>query len=122
VGPDRATHIRNIAILLVLTVAVWKIPGGGTAADVVSNVLAVVFAGGLVFFGYRLYMEHRDALFMLEDRVRALLYGALGCAAFALIGTTKLWDLGGGGVLIWLGLLGIAAYGCVTVWRLSRQY
>ena len=29
---------------------------------------ASIFAGGIVFFGYRMYMEHRSSLFMLEDK------------------------------------------------------
>jgi hypothetical protein len=122
VGPDRNTHLRNAAIVVVLAVIVWKLPGGGTAADVVSNVLGIVFAGGIVFFGYRLYMEHRSSLFLLEDRTRALLYGCGVLLAFALIGTRELWDLGGAGVLVWLALIGAAAYGLVTVYRASREY
>jgi hypothetical protein len=121
-GPDRNKNLRNAAIVVLLAVAVWKLPGGGTAAAVISNVLGLIFAGGLVFFGYRLYMEHRSSIFLLEDRTRALLYGCGVLLAFALIGTRKLWDVGGVGVLLWLALIGAAAYGLVTVYRTSRDY
>jgi hypothetical protein len=121
-GPDRNTNLRNIAIVLVLAVAVWQLPGGGTATDVTSNILGLIFAGGLVFLGYRLYMEHRTTLFMLEDKVRALLYGSLGLAALALIGTGRFFGEGGLGVLVWLALIGAAVYGCVTVYRAAREY
>ena len=121
-GPDRNIHLRNAAIVILLAVVVWKLPGGGTAADVVSNLLGLIFAGGLVFFGYRLYMEHRSSLFLLEDRTRALLYASGVLAAFALIATRELWDSGGIGVLIWLALLGAATYGLVTAYRASREY
>jgi hypothetical protein len=122
VGPDRNKHLRNAAIVVLLAVAMWRLPGGGTAADVISHVLGIVFAGGLVFFGYRLYMEHRSSLFMLEDKTRAVLYGSGVLAAFALIATRRLWDQGGIGALIWLALLGAAAYGAMTVYRASREY
>jgi hypothetical protein len=122
VGPDRNTHIRNFAIVLVLAVAVWQLPGGGTATSTINNILGLIFAGGLVFFGYRMYMEHRSSLFMLEDKVRALLYGSLVLVALALIGTARMWDEGGLGVLIWLALIGAGVYGCVTVYRVSREY
>jgi hypothetical protein len=122
VGPDRNRLLRNFAILLVITVAVWRLPGGGTATIIINNILGLLFAGGLVFFGYRMYMEHRTSLFMLEDRVRALLYGSIGLLALALIATRRLWDEGGVGVLIWLALIGAGAYGCVTVYRASREY
>ena len=79
-------------------------------------------AAGLVFLGYRMYMEHRTTLFMLEDKVRALLYGSLVLVALALIATRRLWDEGGLGVLVWLALIGAGVYGCVTVYRTSREY
>jgi hypothetical protein len=122
VGPDRNRLLRNFAILLVITVAVWRLPGGGTATIITNNILGLLFAGGLVFFGYRMYMEHRTSLFMLEDRVRALLYGSIVLLALALIATRRLWDEGGVGLLIWLALIGAGAYGCVTVYRASREY
>jgi hypothetical protein len=122
VGPDRNTHLRNFAILILIAVAVWQLPGGGTAVGVVNNILGLLFAGGLVFLGYRLYMEHRTSLFMLEDRVRTVLYGSLVLIALALVGSRRLWDEGGFGVLIWLMLLGAGAYGCLTVYRASREY
>jgi hypothetical protein len=121
-GPDRNTHLRNFAILILIAVAVWQLPGGGTATNTINNILGLIFAGGLVFFGYRMYMEHRSSLFMLEDKVRALLYGSLVLIALALIATAKLWEEGGLAVLVWLALIGAGVYGCFTVWRTSREY
>ena len=121
-GPDRNKLLSNFAILIALAVAAWQLPGGGTATVTINNILGLLFAGGLVFFGYRMYMEHRSSLFMLEDRVRAVLYGSIGLLALALIGTRRLWDEGGLGVLIWLALIGAGVYGCVTVFRTSREY
>ncbi len=121
-GPDRNTLLRNFAIVILLAVAVWQLPGGGTATGTINNVLGIVFAGGLVFFAYRMYMEHRTSLFMLEDRPRAQLYGSAVLLALAFIGTRRLWDEGGLGVLLWLALIGAGVYGCLTVYRASREY
>ena len=121
-GPDRNTHLRNFAILILIAVAVWQLPGGGTATNTINNILGILFAGGLIFFGYRSYMEHRGSLFMLEDRVRALLYGSIGMIALALIATSRLWGEGGPGALVWLALIGAGVYGCVTVYRAAREY
>ena len=121
-GPDRNTHIRNFAIVLALAVAVWQLPGGGTGAATIGNIFSVLFLGGMFFFGYRLYMEHRATIFGLGDRQRGILYGAVALAGFALIATSKLWDEGGLGALIWFGLIALAAYGMYTVWRTYQEY
>ena len=121
-GPDRNKHLRNIAIILVIAVAVWKLPGGGTAAATVSNIFAVLFLGGLLFFCYRQYMERRDTIFGLEERQRALMYGSLALIVFALVATSTLWDLGPLGAMLWLAMIGGAAYALYSVWRAYRTY
>jgi hypothetical protein len=72
-GPDRNKHLRNVAIVILLAVIVWQVPGGGTASLTINNLLGIIFIGGLLFFGYRLYMEHRDSIFGLEERQRGTL-------------------------------------------------
>ena len=115
-------HVRNFGIILVLAVAAWKLPGGGTATGTISNALSIAFAAGFCFFGFRLYMEHRDALHGLEDRQRGILYGALALAAFALIATSRMWASRPGGAILWLALLGISAWAIYSVWRAYRTY
>ena len=75
-GPDRARHIRNILIIVALAVVVWLVPGGGTGSSLIYNVLTLLLTAGLLFFGYRLYMENRATIFGLGDNVRAVLYGS----------------------------------------------
>ena len=113
---------RNVAIILGLALLVTISPAGLTARDTVSNILTVIFVGGLGFFAYRMYMENRTTLFDLPDQRRVVLYGSATMLAFALIATRKLWDNGGAGVLLWFALLGAAAYGFATVIRAWREY
>jgi hypothetical protein len=122
VGPDRARNIRNVLIIVALAVAVWQLPGGRSGSSTVYNVLTVLLTAGLLFFGYRLYMEHRATIFGLGDRQRGILYGAVALAAFAIIATSKLWDQGGLGALLWFGLLALAAFGLYSVWRSYQEY
>src|SRR5215217_2005983 len=91
VGPDRNKLLRNFAILILLAVAVWQLPGGGTATVTINNILGLLFA-------------------------------AVGLLALALIATSRLFDEGGVGVLVWLALIGAGVYGCVTVYRAAREY
>jgi hypothetical protein len=122
VGPSRGTHIRNFAIIVVIAVAVWKLPGGGVGAATISNLLSVAFVGGAFFFAYRTYMERRDVIFGLEDRQRGLMYGSLALAGFALVATRRMWDAGPLGGLVWLALLSAAAWALYSVWRAYKTY
>jgi hypothetical protein len=122
VGSDRGKHLRNIAIILVIAVGVWKLPGGGTAANTIGNVFGVLFLAGLFFLAYRMYMERRETLMGLEERQRGLLYGALALAAFALIATRRMWDAGGLGALIWMAMIFASGYAIYSVWRAYNTY
>jgi hypothetical protein len=122
VGPDRGKHLRNIAIVIALAVCVWLVPGGGTASLTISNILGVVFIGGLLFLGYRIYMENRETIFGLPERQRGILYAALALAAITLVATRRLWDEGGAGAILWLAFLGLAVWGLYSVWRAYREY
>ncbi len=113
---------RNVAIILGLAALVSFAPGGGTARDTVSNVITVIFLGGLGFFGYRMYMENRVMLFDLPDQVRMILYGSVTLLLFALIATGKFWDTEGPAILLWFALIAFAAYGFATVVRRWREY
>jgi hypothetical protein len=122
VGPDRAKHIRNILIIIGLALVVWLVPGGGTGSSTIYNLLTIILTAGLMFFGFRLYMEHRATIFGIGDNQRAILYGAVAVAALALLATGKLWNEGGLGVLLWMGLIGLAAWGIYRVWRGYAEY
>jgi FtsH-binding integral membrane protein len=122
VGPDRNTHIRNIAIILALALCVWLLPGGDTASVTIGNLIGIVFIGGVLFFGYRMYMEHRTTILDLEDRQRGILYASVALGAITLVATRRMWDSSSFGALLWLALLGLAVWGLLTVWRAYREY
>jgi hypothetical protein len=122
VGPDRNKHLRNIAIVILLAVIVWQVPGGGAASLTINNLLGVIFIGGLLFFGYRLYMERRESIFGLEERQRGILYAALALGTITLVATRRMWDSGGLGAVFWLAFLSLAVWGLYSVWRAYREY
>lgn len=121
-GSERGKHLRNIAIVIALAVVVWQVPGGGTASLTIGNLLGLIFIGGLLFFGYRIYMENRGTLFGLEERQRGILYAALALGAITLVATTRMWNSGGLGAVLWLAFVGLAVWGVYSVWRAYRQY
>jgi hypothetical protein len=122
VGPDRNTHIRNVAIVLLLAVIVWQVPGGDATSRTINNLLGIIFIAGLLFFGYRMYMERRDTIFGLPERQRGILYASIALAAVALIATGRMWDNGGLGALLWLAFISLAVWGLYSVWRAYREY
>jgi|SRR5215212_6479321 len=121
-GADRGKHLRNIAIVLVLAVIVWRVPGGGTSALTINNLLGIVFIGGLLFFGYRMYIDHRDTIFGLGERTRGILYASLALGAITLAATGRMWDAGGIGAVLWLAFICLALWGLYSVWRAYREY
>ena len=112
---------RNAAIVALLALAVWALPGGGTAADFFQALLFVLLTVFLVLFVGRMYLENRVAIFSLGDRDRGLLYGAAGVAVWTLAAGPKLFDTGAG-TLVWFALMGGASYAVYAVWRHHRAY
>jgi hypothetical protein len=122
VGPDRGKHLRNIAIILLLAVIVWRIQAGQQGAAAIGNLLTIVFLGGLAFLGYRMYMEHRTTIFDLEGNLRTILYASLGAAILAIVGTDRMWDEGAVTILLWVALIGGAGLGVFHVITRYRAY
>ena len=89
VDDEGGKTLRNVVIVLALAAVVAFLPGGPEAGATIGNVLTVIFFGGLAFLAYRLYMENRETLFILEDRQRALLYGSFMIAAVAIVADRK---------------------------------
>jgi hypothetical protein len=111
---------RNAAIVALLALGVWALPGGGTAADFFGALLFVLLTVGLVLFAGRMYLEHRTDIYALGDRYRAIMYVSLGVAVWTLA-AGRLFESGGGTVL-WFALMGGAAYGLYATFRHSREY
>jgi hypothetical protein len=119
---DRRKNVRNVAIIIVLAVLVWRLPSGATAGRTISNLLSVILLAGLAFFAYRMYMENRSELLDLDDRLRLILYGSLALLVITLVATSRMWNAGPGPVLIWFALVAIAGYGFAMVVRAYREY
>lgn len=114
--------LRNFAIIALAALAIALAPGGGTGLSVVLWILTVGFFASIALVGYRLYREHRFTIESLSTLERTIAYVSIGAAFVAFTGTSRLFQLGGGGVLIWLGILGLCSYGIFWVWRHASQY
>jgi hypothetical protein len=113
--------LRNVVIVLAIAAVVVIVPGGGTGANVVTQLVSLAFLASLVWFASVMYRQHRVSLYSLGDGRRAILYVALGVAAVVLTGTHKLWNSSGGQVA-WLVLLAAAIYAVFAVVWAARKY
>lgn len=113
--------VRNVGIILLLALAVYALPGGGTGAAIVSSFISVAFAAAIWFFLMRMWRERRMTIEGLGDRWRGILYASLAALLFAGAAASEWWD-SGALTLLWLVLLGSAIYGLVATWRHWRAY
>ena len=112
---------RNAAIVALLALGVWALPGGGRAADFFGALLFVLLTVGLGVFAGRMYLEYRVSIYSVGDRHRALLYGSVGVAVWTLAAGPRLFA-STGGTVVWFALMGGASYAAYLVYRHTREY
>jgi small-conductance mechanosensitive channel len=115
------TAARNFLIVALVALAFTALPGGTPTLNVILALLSIAFFAAIAFLGYRLYREHRFTIDSLEPIQRAVLYGSIGLAILTFAASSRLLN-GGAGILVWLALLGIAAYGVFWVFQRYRSY
>ena len=119
---QRLRGLRNFGIVALIALAIAVAPGGGTGLAVALWILTVAFFVSIALLGYRLFREHRFTIESLSVLERTVAYGSVGLAFVAFTATNRLFSWGGGGILAWFALLGLASYGIFWVWRHATQY
>jgi hypothetical protein len=112
---------RNIAIIMVLALGVAFLPGGGNFAEAVWTALTMGLLAGISWMVYTLSRENQLTLATLDDKRRAILYGAIGILVLLVAGTDKLFRTGGG-TLLWIVLLGVSIAAIWKVWMEANTY
>jgi hypothetical protein len=112
----------KLGVVALIALAVMVLPGGGGALRVVSTFLSIAFLGAIAFVGYRVYRQNRIDIETLDPNVRLALYASVAGAVLTIVGTGRLFDVGGAGILIWFALLGACSYGIYWVWTQYRSY
>ena len=112
----------KLGVVALIALAFTVLPGGGGALRVVGALLSIVFLGALSFLGYRLYRQYRIDIDTLDPNVRLALYGSIAGAVLTIVGTSRLFDVGGAGIVVWFALLALCSYGIYWVWTQWRSY
>jgi TRAP-type C4-dicarboxylate transport system permease small subunit len=119
---DRLRVTLEVLAILVVALLFTVAPGGDSTLQVILATLSIAFFVAIALLGYRLYRENTFLLESLTDLQRGVLYASVGGAFLVFAAAERLFDLGGGGVVIWIGLLGLCSYGVFWVWMSSRDY
>lgn len=119
---DRVRIALEWLAILLVALLLTAAPGGGDTLAVILRTISIGFFVAIALFGYRLYREHQFTLESLSDAQRAVLYTCVGGAFVVFAAGERLFDWGGGGVVIWIALLGLCSYGLFWVWTSSREY
>jgi hypothetical protein len=112
----------KFGVIALVALALVVLPGGGNALDVVLTLLTIAFFAAIALLVARLYRQYRLDIDSLDQNVRLALYGSLALALLTFTGTDRLFDAGGGGVLLWFALLALASYGLFWAWTRYRRY
>ena len=119
---DRLRVTLEVLAILVVALLFTVAPGGDSTLQVILATLSIAFFVAIALLGYRLYRENTFLLESLTDLQRGVLYSSVGGAFLVFAAAERLFDLGGGGVVIWIALLGLCSYGVFWVWMSSRDY
>jgi hypothetical protein len=112
---------RNVAIVMLLALAVAFAPAGGNAVEVILTAITMGFLAGIAWTLYVLSRQNQLTLATLTDARRAILYGALGMIALLIAGSDELFD-SGGGTLAWILLLAASVAAIYKVWTEANSY
>ena len=112
----------KIGVVMLVALVIVVLPGGGNALEVVLMLLSIALLAAIGFLGYRLYRQYSFDIETLEPNARLALYGSIGLAVITFVGTNRLFDAGGLGVLLWFALLALCSYGLYWTWTRYRSY
>ena len=114
-------RVRNIAIVLVLALAVAFLPAGGNIAEAVLTAITIGFLAAIAWTVYVLSRQNQLTLATLSDARRAILYGALGLIALLIAGSDEMFS-SGGGTLAWILLFGASVAAIWRIWIEANTY
>lgn len=111
----------QFGIVALVALAFTVLPSGGPVLGAAAGMLTIAFFTVIAILGYRLYRQFGFELDTLDDRMRLVLYGSIGLALLTFCATSRLFDTGGAGAVVWLALLALCSYGVYWVWTQYRS-
>jgi Sec-independent protein secretion pathway component TatC len=113
--------LRDVAIIMLLALAVAFAPHGGNVAEAILTAITMGFLAALAWLLFVLSRQNQLTLATLSDGRRAVLYGAFGVIALLVAGSDELLA-SGGGTLLWILLLGASIAAIWRIWIDANSY
>lgn len=113
--------LQIVLVVGALAAVVAFVPEGSSSAGFVGRVLSITLMILFVLFAVRLYQQFRDDIYVLGDRYRGVLYGALGAIVLAMAWRRELFDTTGGS-LLWVAMIAGALGGLYATFVHWRSY
>lgn len=114
-------HARNVAIMMLIALAVVALPGGGDTAGLVGAVFSLLIAALLAYFAGRFYRDHQVDVYGLGDRDRGILYLSLGVIVVTVAASGRL-SVSTAGTLVEIAAFALCGGGLYSVYRNWRRY
>lgn len=114
-------NVRNVAIVLILALAVAFLPSGENVAEAILTLITMGFLAGISWMLYVLSREKQLTLATLTDGRRVIFYGAFGLIVLLVAWADELFTSGGGTVL-WILMLVGAVIAIWKVWSEANTY
>ena len=114
-------HARNVAILVLIALAIVAVPGAGNVAALAGAIVSLILFALLAYFAGRFYRDHQLDVYGLGEVDRAILYAAIALIAVVLVGWGNLFDRTSG-TIVAIALLALSAGGLTRVYRNWQRY
>ena len=112
--------IRNVAIIVLLALALTLLPAGSNVADGILAALGLLMGFAIVALLIRFWVQsglRRDAL---TDRQRWIVYGGCGAIALMVAGADEMLD-SGPGTVAWIAILALSGWLIFNTWREAQS-
>jgi len=107
---------RNIAIIILIALALTFLPAGSNVASGLLVALGLVIGVSIVAMLIDLWRRTSLQRDTFTDRQRSIVYGSCGAIALMIAGTDELLS-SGPGTVAWVAILALSGWLIINTWR-----
>ena len=112
--------VRNVAIIVLLALALTLLPAGSNVAAAILVFLGLVMGLAIVALLIRLWTQTGLQRDTFTDRQRWLIYGSIGAIALMVVGADELLS-SGPGTVAWVAIIAVSGWLIFNTWREAQS-